>query len=389
MIDTIYIVDDDQQFADMLTMLLSSEGYQTETHYSVAKLINTCPGPNDVIILDLLMPDIDGVEMLRRLSELKCQSGLILVSGQDAGVLRAAEDLAKAQSLFHLTSFSKPFKLAEITHFLFEFNQKKRESMQPKHSGQWLPERDDLEYAIHNDQLVLFYQPQICLKTNALIGLEALIRWNHPEQGLIPPGLFIPLAESSKLIGPLTDWVIQEAIRQLNEWQNYGLNTKVSVNISADNISQFDLPKKLSQLIKESALQSDQLVLEITESALMTQLIPSLDVLTRMRMKGFQLSVDDFGTGYSSLSQLHKIPFTELKIDQSFVTPMLKDKDCLAIVETCIMLGHKLNMHVVAEGVEDEACLNELTRLGCDFAQGYYISRPEPAKKIFEWWEKR
>ena len=247
----------------------------------------------------------------------------------------------------------------------------------------------ELQQAIRNEQLVLHFQPQIEVATNKLSGIEVLVRWQHPEQGLIYPDRFISLAEQNGLMGELTHWVIDKTVKQEQMWQDAGLTTTMSVNISALDITGLTLPEQLAELLKNNKLAPTRLTLEITESALMGELVTSLDILTRLRLKGIKLSIDDFGTGYSSLSQLHRVPFTELKIDQSFVSNMNEDSEARAIVKTCILLGHELSMHVVAEGVESEEHLELLKQMGCDFAQGYFIARPMPGSELMAWVKTR
>ena len=184
------------------------------------------------------------------------------------------------------------------------------------------------------------------------------------------------MAEQHNLIDKLTRWVLNTAVKQEQEWNVRNINIGVAVNISAFDVTSLTLPEQLASLIKKSELDPTKITLEVTESALMGELVTSLDILTRMRLKGIGLSIDDFGTGYSSLSQLHRVPFSELKIDRSFVSNMATDSEAKAIVKTCIMLGHELNMDVIAEGVETEADLETLKLLKCDLAQGYYFSKP-------------
>jgi len=233
------------------------------------------------------------------------------------------------------------------------------------------------------------FQPQINIQTEQIVGVEALVRWQHPQYGLIYPDKFISVVEKQGMMDQLTTQVINLAIKQISNLLEHRRNIPVSVNVSAENINSLSLPEYLSQLLHDNQLDPTMLVLEITETALMGELVTSLDILTRLRMKGFDLSIDDFGTGYSSLSHLHRIPFTELKIDQSFVKNLDSDDTSLAIIKTCILLGHELNMSVIAEGVESKEILQELQALGCDNAQGYYIARPMPGEQLMHWLESK
>ena len=218
-----------------------------------------------------------------------------------------------------------------------------------------------------------------------MVGVEALVRWQHPEQGIIYPEHFLPLVEQSSMMNVLTRWVLEKAVKQGQLCQGAGFSMDVSVNMSALDITGLMLPEQLAELLDDNKLDATHLTLEITESALMGKLVTSLDILTRLRLKGINLSIDDFGTGYSSLSQLHRIPFSELKIDRSFVSKMGEDNEARAIVKTCIMLGHELNMRVVAEGVETEQQLELLKQMGCDLAQGYFIAKPMSGSELMNW----
>jgi len=342
---------------------------------------------NSVLVLDLNMPEMDGVEVMRQLAQRAQLPVLILISGHDCGILRAAEKLGQAQNLEILAAFHKPL---EIDHFqqllLHHFSEAGID--QGQSPGKMPPPAllpGDLRKAIRDDQLTLHYQPQVEMASNTLIGVEALVRWQHPTLGLIFPDRFITLAEQHNLMAALTEQVIDMVIKQIQQWRAADLPLAVAVNISADNITSLLLPEQISDLMTSSQLDPTLLTLEVTETALMRELVTSLDVLTRLRMKGTGLSIDDFGTGYSSLAQLHRVPFTELKIDLSFVSVMVQDPQARAIVKTCIMLGHELDMRVVAEGVEDQRTLDLLRVMGCDVVQGYLIARPMPANELRQW----
>jgi diguanylate cyclase (GGDEF)-like protein len=240
----------------------------------------------------------------------------------------------------------------------------------------------ELRHAIPNGELVLFYQPKVDLSAGRVVGVEALIRWVHPERGLVPPDDFVPLAERSGLIAPLTDWVATTAIRQIRSWQDRGLDLAVAVNVSIRNLYDRRFPERLHALLEQSGVPASRLKLEITECTLMTdpkRAAPSLQELDDM---GIAMSLDDFGTGYSSLTYLKRLPVRELKIDKSFVMNMTQDSQDVAIVRTTIDLGRSLGMRVCAEGVEDQAALELLTFYGCHDAQGFHISRPLPAEQL-------
>jgi len=334
------------------------------------------------------MPGMDGIEVMRRLTAMTNPPALLLISGHDVGVLHAAEKLGRVHKLNIIASLNKPLRLSVFQQILQSYcaGNKRGSETNPVLERELIIV-DELREALKHKQMVLFYQPQINIKTGKCVSCEALIRWRHPYRGLIFPDEFIRIVEVHGGMELLTNWVISEAIKHTLKWQQEGREIPVSVNVSADNIRSLALPEQVSDLLIKSKLNPGMITLEVTEGALMGELVTSLDILTRLRLKGVGLSIDDFGTGYSSLSLLHKIPFSELKVDMSFVMPMLEDEEACAIVKTCIMLGHELGMEVVAEGVESKAHLQALADLGCDIAQGYYFSRPVSEPDFLSWLE--
>ena len=233
-------------------------------------------------------------------------------------------------------------------------------------------------------QLRLHYQPKADLVTGEVVGLEALARWQHPTRGLLPPSEFIPLAERTGLIGPLTTEVLQQALAQIHAWNRAGLHLPVSVNISTRSLDEA-LPDLIRRLLHQNQVPAGQLELEITESALMADPDRAIAVLTRLRALGVSLSLDDFGTGYSSMAYLKGLPVQELKIDRSFITGMTADSTDTSIVKSCVDLARNLRLTVVAEGVETSAVWDQLTELGCNFAQGYYLTPALPPDEIHAW----
>jgi EAL domain-containing protein (putative c-di-GMP-specific phosphodiesterase class I) len=266
------------------------------------------------------------------------------------------------------------------------------------HSGVNLydPERDEntprklalaaeLRRAIDEGMLEVFYQPKMSVGTGEVIGAEALVRWHHPRHGLLLPDEFIPLAESTGLIRPLTDYVLDAALRQAAAWRGRGIDINIAVNISARNLLDADLPGKVTAALADAGVQPSALTLEITEDSIMADPQRSLAVLGRIHAGGVRLAIDDFGTGYSSLSYLKQLPVDEVKIDKSFVISMALDESDATIVRSTIDLGHNLGLRVVAEGVETVEAYDQLLQGGCDEAQGYLFSRPLPAGQFERW----
>jgi EAL domain-containing protein (putative c-di-GMP-specific phosphodiesterase class I) len=247
----------------------------------------------------------------------------------------------------------------------------------------------ELRHAIDHDQLVLHYQPKIDLQSNRLIGVEALVRWQHPKYGFMPPDQFIPLAEQTGLIKPLTRWVLNEALRQVGLWRKAGCTIGVAVNLSARNLQDIELVAEIEQLLRKWEVEPRLLKLEITESTFMANLLIAAEVLVSLNNMGIEISIDDFGTGHSSLAYLKKLPTQELKIDKSFIKDIGTDYHDVHIVQSIINLGHNVGMTVIAEGVENQETSDRLKDLGCDAIQGFHISRPIPADKLLAWIKNR
>ena len=246
----------------------------------------------------------------------------------------------------------------------------------------------ELRRAIDEGELILHYQPKVSIRSGAVAGVEALVRWQHPVRGLIFPDEFIPVAQGTSLIGPLTLHVIDEALRQCQLWRKAGHELSVAVNVSSRNLIDVDFPDDVAALLTKWGLPAEVLELEITETAIVADLFRAKVVLERLGAIGLRLSVDDFGTGYSSLAYLKRLPINELKIDRSFITNMTTSEDDAVIVRSIIDLGRNLGLDVVAEGVESAEVWECLERLGCDIAQGYYMSRPIPPDEITSWLER-
>ncbi len=252
-------------------------------------------------------------------------------------------------------------------------------------SPQRLTLMGELRYAIEHDELLLHYQPKFDIKTRSVTGVEALVRWQHQRHNLMYPNDFIPLAERTGLIKPLTQWVLNHALQQLHTWHKKGCKINIAVNLPAQDLLNLELPDIIAGVLAAHEADAGQLVLEITESAIMEDHTRALQILTRLAEMGVRLSIDDFGTGYSSLSYLSKLPVSEIKIDQSFVRTMGENKQDAMIVRATIDLAHNLGLKVIAEGVENQETFAQLEALGCDAIQGYYITRGLAAAEFDSW----
>ena len=243
-----------------------------------------------------------------------------------------------------------------------------------------------LKHALKTGQLALHYQPKIKLENGKIYGVEALLRWEHPSRGMIPPGLFIPRAEQSTLIDLITEFVLEQAVKQLSIWQKSGINVTISVNISTRNLLKPGFTEFIVRLLNQYDLRGELLELEITEGSLMIDVNRAIDELNRLTRLNIVISIDDFGTGYSSLQYLHQLPISVLKIDQSFVRRLPDDQGAAYIIEAAVTLAHNLGLKAIAEGVENRDVYELLQSMNCDMVQGYMVSHPLPAPAFVAWY---
>jgi EAL domain-containing protein (putative c-di-GMP-specific phosphodiesterase class I)/ActR/RegA family two-component response regulator len=343
------------------------------------------------IVLNLVMPKMDGVEALSLLARRGSRAMIIIASGVSGRVLEAAQRSGVEQNLIMAGVLPKPFDAAALRELLARdppvFNSLSRPPMERATPDVEIT-ADDLRRGLEANEIELAYQPKIECMTGRLVGFEALARWRHPTVGLVMPDRFVPLAEASELIDILTEQVIAQA----SSWLASALapaDLVLSINISARNLKNIHLADSVSVLCGRHGIAPERLILELTETATMEDPVASLSLLTRLRMKGFRLSIDDFGTGHSSMIQLVRQPFSEVKIDKSFVISSAHSEESRAVIKSIVDLGHSLKLKTAAEGVEDAAALTMLKNMGCDLAQGYFIGRPMPGDKVASWIEAR
>ena len=259
------------------------------------------------------------------------------------------------------------------------------ESSFDNHSPQRLTLMSELRHAIERGGLELFYQAKVSIQTGELYGAEALLRWNHPTHGFISPDQFIPMAERTRMIKQLTIWVLKQAFRDCADWRKQGIEIKISVNLSAKDLHDPELPDLIAGVAASAGIKPEWIMLEITEGSVMNDPESALEIIERLHRMGYQFSIDDFGTGYSSLAYLKKMPLTELKIDRSFVMDIMNSENDATIVKATINLAHNLGLHVTAEGVESKEIMAKLKDYGCDVAQGYYLNKPLSVTDFNQW----
>lgn len=389
------VLDDDAQIGRMIEIIAESAGFEARSLTGIDEFFSTVDQWQPThIAIDLVMPEMDGVQVLVRLAAMRCAARIIVTSGVGTRVLDAAGRSGNEHGLDIAGVLAKPFSPRALRELLRQ--------PRPDHvpgARAVRPARGDgptaaeLAEAIGSGQLQLAYQPQAHCASGRFSGVEALVRWDHPQLGELAPDRFIALAERHELIEALTFEVVRRAL----EWFMTHIPAVVpgieplesppslSVNISAIALRDAAFIERLSDHCRESGLDPTRLIFELTETSAMENPVNSLDILTRLRMKGFQLSIDDFGTGFSSMLQLVRLPFSEIKIDKSFVMTATRSTESLAVVRSIIELGHSLELRVVAEGVEDEATLQLLRELGCDVAQGFHLGRPVRGAELLAW----
>lgn len=384
---TALVVDDDDFVRGTIAQMLRRLGVADvrtadDGHHACESLSRE--GPAELIVCDLMMPGGDGIEMMSEVGRLSPAGRLVLVSSAETKLLRSAREVAEGQGLDVLGVLSKPVRQSDLGALLGRAPQPTRASAPARIADAPLDETL-LRAALLAGEFSIEVQPQLCLRTQRVIGVEALVRWNSPTMGRLPPDRFLPPMARAGLMASLTDLVLRAAIRCCGDWHRQGLELRMAINFSPDTLADQGLPGRIVALATAAGFAPSYIVVEVTESGVMQDSQESLGVLTRLRLRGLELSIDDFGTGYSTQERLQRIPFTELKIDRRFVSAALADPEARGIVESNINLARSLGLRTVAEGVETAEDLRLMRALGCDSAQGYHIARPMPPAQLPAW----
>jgi EAL domain-containing protein (putative c-di-GMP-specific phosphodiesterase class I)/ActR/RegA family two-component response regulator len=376
--DRLLVVDDEPELARFVGRVGESIGYDVKA-ISVIQEFKDLVGQwkPDVIILDLAMPQTDGLELLNWLASENCPAQIIIMSGFDARIVESAKRIGQERGLNIAFTFNKPIRVQDLKDQLMAIRQLKPVAAPFSES--------ELRNGFIESQLFVAYQPQVSLKSGALRGAEALIRWNHPTRGIIPAEQFLDVVAETDLSWKLSTLMITEAIRQQGLWSQRGLDIQMAINLSLSDLQDKRLADQISFQCYSENVPPERVTIEVAESSIMSDAIEIFDVLARLRLRGFQLSIDDFGTGFSSLTRLQRMPATELKIDKSLVSDAQTSANSLVIVKAIISLAKIMNLSSVAEGIETAEHYELMAKLGCEQGQGFGIAKPMMPDAFLKW----
>jgi len=391
--ELLVLVAEDHDFQrSMLVMMLEELGvrnvYEVANGNEALQVLREVERAFDIIITDIDMPGMDGLAFIRRLGEAKLRSSLIITSSLERSLLDSVEKMSSAYGMRLLGTIKKPATTEQLASLidLHWVSRGKPDQVRPPSRQYSL---DDVLSALDNAEFEPHFQPKLELASGRVIGAEALARWHHPNEGIVLPFAFISLLEASNQMSQLTWLMLAKSAAHCRAWRAAGLDLNVAVNISVTSLAEVSIAEAITLQVVNQGLEPRHVTLEITESAVMSQLGPVLENLARLRMKAFGLSIDDYGTGYSTMQQLSRIPFTELKIDQSFVIHAARQESSRLILESSLEMARKLGITSVAEGVETQEDWDLLRDSGCILAQGYHIARPMPADQFLQWVRER
>lgn len=343
----------------------------------------------DIVITDLDMPRMDGIELIRHVAEQRLAQAVIIASGLEPALLHSVEQMARAYGLQVLGNVEKPLGRERLAALLRGYSKQSpavRSSAVGDVDTVVEVSAEDVRLALERGELSVAYQPQLEFANGRLSGCEALVRWQRVgEAHPILPKAFIDVIEREGWTQQLTDTVLQQAARQTAQWAAQGLEIGMSVNVSVLNLANVDTADRYAEIVRAAGAEPRQITLEVTESRVMAEARQALNVLTRLRLKGFGLAIDDFGTGFSSMQQISNVPFTELKIDGGFVQNCDRDARRRSIVESSLDLARRLKLKTVAEGIESRSEWNVLKGSGCERAQGWFIARAMPPAEFLDW----
>jgi EAL domain-containing protein (putative c-di-GMP-specific phosphodiesterase class I) len=330
------------------------------------------------------MPGVDGLEFMRLLAESGYRGSVIIVSGIESVLLTATEAMTKAYGISLLGVISKPVTRAALSRLIVR-HAPSMPQLKEKTASARSFSLEEILHALGTDQFEPFFQPKVELITRRVVGAEALARWRHPRHGIVPPIRFVKQLEDAGKVDELMWIMMKKGAAFCSTLNATGVESSIAINLSIRSLDNVQLAQQIAEIVTAYHLKPSQICLEITESAATTNLAAALENLTRLRMKGFTLSIDDFGTGYASMEQLTRIPFSELKVDRTFVANAGTNEAARLVLKSSLKLARDLNIDSVAEGVERQSDWELLQELGCDLAQGYYIAQPMEAAAYLRW----
>lgn len=389
---SVLVLDDDPVTLEVAKLNLLAMGITQVITLSsgeeALRLVSADVSAIDIILCDLKMPEMDGLKFLRLLSQSNFSNGIVLLSGAHEKLLRMSEHYASARGLNLIGSLTKPVETRDLRRCLSAYCKPPTDALPKVPATDRAPLTvEELRRGLENREIDVHLQPKIDVVNAAVTGFEALARWEHPTLGPISPGVFIPLAEEHGLIGELTEQVIEKSFAFSSQLVTWGRDLTISVNLSVDTLVSLDWPEYAMAQVVKAGINPANIVFEITECRSTTEVVDLLEVLTRLSLYGFGLSIDDYGTGYASMEQLLRGPFSELKVDRMFITGAETSPDTLAMLESSVALARRLGLKTVAEGVETLEQWEMIARLGCDQVQGFFCAKPMPIDRLQDWLE--
>jgi EAL domain-containing protein (putative c-di-GMP-specific phosphodiesterase class I)/FixJ family two-component response regulator len=373
------VVEDDDFQRRMVVAMLRSLGaievQEAGNGKQALEMLRSVHTPVDIVLCDMDMPEMDGMECLRHLGQENNSAAVIILSMLDRVLLVSVEKMSEAYGVTLLGSVEKPITLVQLEALIFRYERRSSVQQQP-HRAVRVFTIEEIRRGMRANQFEPYFQPKVDLKTGRLVGVETLARWIHPEYGVITPYTFIPLLEKAKGMDELTFMMLEKSLVAYRSLQNKGHSLVISINLSLTSLTDITLADQITHRVLDAGVDPREIILEVTESAAMTNVAHALENLARLRMHGFGLSIDDYGTGYATMQQLMRIAFSELKIDQSFVKDIASNEALRIVVKSSIDMARKLRVKSVAEGVETQQDWDMLKTLSCDIAQGYFIAKP-------------
>lgn len=391
--ESIFLIDDDLFMLNLLERML-----ETVDQFDVHKISDPATAFSafkehlipDLVILDINMPHIDGIEFIRYLAENEYPGCLVLLTGEDRFMLETTARLARLHELNVIAALQKPLTALQLRELLERCSQFQQRVADTRMIRIYQPEQ--IVQGLSKGQIIPYYQPKVSLKDGSVIGFESLARWEHPEDGVVPPASFIPVAEQSDLIHHLSKALFIIVVDHLASLLHDYPQLKVSFNVTMKDLDDLVFADFLNDILRIKKINPNALIFEITETGVMENLVNQLDVIARMRLKKYSFSIDDFGTGHSSLAKLIDLPIDELKIDYTFTHDAWRDERRSVLFQASSLVGHRLGLTVVAEGIENVHDWSYAVNNGCDIGQGFFIARPMPIQDVPSWmngWEHR